>query len=67
MTYDVLYQMRGDEYAARVFRVVRTERAAWAAARKIVRQDGVMRVVISCEDGTELYDTRNDHTHRLFT
>ena len=60
MAYDVLYQMRGDDYPARVAAVVRTPKAAWAAARKIIRKDGVMHVTITCDDGSTLFDTRRD-------
>ena len=60
MTYDVVYQLRGDAVPMRVAAVVRTPKAAWAAARKVLRKEGVVHVTITCDDGTTLYDTRRD-------
>jgi len=66
MTYDIVYSLRGDKHPARVYSTENTPEAAIGSARKLASEQSVIHVVITCEDGSDLKDTRNGDVSWLF-
>lgn len=61
MTYDVIYQLRGDKYLGRVLRTVTAEADAFDLCRDLSNfpADTIHYAIIR-EDGTTIYDTTKD-------
>lgn len=58
MTYDILFQLRGDKYIARHLRTVKTETAARKIATDLSRFPAdTIHIAITCDDGRTILDT----------
>ena len=61
MTYDILYQLRGDKYISRHLKTVKTEQAARALVRDLKNLSAdTIHYAITCDDGRTIHDSSKD-------
>ena len=61
MTYDILFQLRGDQYIGRHLKTVKTEEAACKLVRNLKNLPAnTIHYAITCEDGRTIHDSSRD-------
>lgn len=60
MSYDVLFSLRGDKTVSRWFATVKTEKQAFAAARRMFKKNpDLIHGAITCEDGRTIINSQD--------